>query len=187
MATVVSSTPITNLFSNHFPIISRRTITLPFLFSSKSNPSIPKTKITSNRTRRMPTPIQASQTDTSPLFLQQTIQLLQSSPPTWQSAILSNLLIFLVGSPLLVTGLSLSGIAAAFLLGTLTWRAFSSSGFLLVASYFIIVSSKSHLFYFSSCLFFTLVMCELISDLRVCLFVCLFVVSDLEILMPLVT
>ncbi|KAI4323067.1 hypothetical protein L6164_022702 [Bauhinia variegata] len=64
--------------------------------------------------------------------------LIQSSPPTWQSALLSNLLIFIVGSPLLVTGLSLSGIGAAFLLGTLTWRAFGPSGFLLVATYFVI-------------------------------------------------
>ncbi|XP_061372936.1 protein VTE6, chloroplastic isoform X2 [Gastrolobium bilobum] len=64
--------------------------------------------------------------------------LFQSSPATWQSSLLSNLLIFLLGSPILVTGLSLSGIAAAFLLGTLTWRAFGPSGFLLVATYFII-------------------------------------------------
>ncbi|XP_045801050.1 protein VTE6, chloroplastic [Trifolium pratense] len=64
--------------------------------------------------------------------------IVQSSPATWQSSLLSNLLIFLLGSPLLVTGLSFSGIVAAFLLGTLTWRAFGSSGFLLVATYFII-------------------------------------------------
>lgn len=68
--------------------------------------------------------------------------IVQSSPATWQSSLLSNLLIFLVGSPLLVTGLSLSGIVAAFLLGTLTWRAFGPSGFLLVAAYFIIVMLK---------------------------------------------
>ncbi|KAL6283381.1 hypothetical protein ACE6H2_014310 [Prunus campanulata] len=71
------------------------------------------------------------------------MSLIQSSPPTWQSAILSNLLIFLLGSPILVSGLSVSGIAAAFLLGTLTWRAFGSSGFLLVATYFVIVSENS--------------------------------------------
>ena len=66
--------------------------------------------------------------------------LIQSSPPSWQSAILSNVIIFILGSPILVTGLSFSGICAALLLGTLTWRAFGSSGFLLVATYFIIVS-----------------------------------------------
>ncbi|XP_062170818.1 protein VTE6, chloroplastic isoform X3 [Alnus glutinosa] len=66
------------------------------------------------------------------------LKLIQSSPPTWQSALLNNLLIFVLGSPILVSGLSLAGIAAAFLLGTLTWRAFGSSGFLLVATYFII-------------------------------------------------
>ncbi|GAV60686.1 DUF92 domain-containing protein, partial [Cephalotus follicularis] len=64
--------------------------------------------------------------------------LLQSTPATWQSALLNNLLIFIVGSPILVSGLSLSGIAAAFLLGSLTWRAFGPSGFLLVATYFVI-------------------------------------------------
>ena len=69
------------------------------------------------------------------------MDIIQSSPPTWKSAFLSNIVIFVVGTPLLVTGLSLSGICAAFLLGTLTWRAFGSSGFLLVASYFVIVSS----------------------------------------------
>ncbi|XP_022942915.1 protein VTE6, chloroplastic [Cucurbita moschata] len=66
------------------------------------------------------------------------VNLVQSSPATWQSALLSNLLIFVVGLPILVTGLSVSGIASAFLLGTLTWRAFGPSGFLLVATYFII-------------------------------------------------
>ncbi|KAE9590573.1 hypothetical protein Lal_00023304 [Lupinus albus] len=66
------------------------------------------------------------------------ITLIQSSPATWKSSLFSNLCIFLVGSPILVTGLSLSGIVAAFLLGTLTWRAFSPSGFLLVAIYFVI-------------------------------------------------
>ncbi|GKV37070.1 hypothetical protein SLEP1_g45138 [Rubroshorea leprosula] len=64
--------------------------------------------------------------------------LFQLTPPTWQSALLSNLIIFVLGSPILVSGLSLSGISAAFLLGTLTWRAFGPSGFLLVASYFVI-------------------------------------------------
>ncbi|CAA2988767.1 VTE6, chloroplastic [Olea europaea subsp. europaea] len=77
-------------------------------------------------------------TDLDPSLMQQAIQLVQSSPPTWQSAIFSNLVIFLLGSPLLVSGLSLPGIGAAFLLGTLTWRAFGPSGFLLVATYFVI-------------------------------------------------
>ncbi|KAK6134967.1 hypothetical protein DH2020_031304 [Rehmannia glutinosa] len=86
----------------------------------------------------MPTQIQASTSDLDPGFLQQAIQLAQSSPPTWQSALINNVVIFLLGSPILVSGLSLSGIAAAFLLGTLTWRAFGSPGFLLVATYFVI-------------------------------------------------
>ncbi|WCJ32326.1 hypothetical protein M5689_013759 [Euphorbia peplus] len=70
--------------------------------------------------------------------LSEAMILIQSSPPTWQSSILNNLLIFILGSPLLLSGLSLSGICAAFVLGTLTWRAFGSPGFLLVAAYFVI-------------------------------------------------
>ncbi|XP_044507094.1 protein VTE6, chloroplastic-like isoform X3 [Mangifera indica] len=66
------------------------------------------------------------------------MNLMQSTPPTWQSALLSNIVIFVLGSPILLSGLSLSGIAAAFLLGTLTWRAFGPSGFFLVAAYFVI-------------------------------------------------
>nr|POE81816.1 protein vte6, chloroplastic [Quercus suber] len=65
--------------------------------------------------------------------------LIQSSSLTWKSAILSNMVIFVLGLPILLSGLSLSGIASAFLLGTLTWRAFGPSAFLLVATYFIIV------------------------------------------------
>ncbi|KAL4204427.1 hypothetical protein AMTRI_Chr01g131990 [Amborella trichopoda] len=68
-----------------------------------------------------------------------------ASIPTWESAIVCNLLIFLVGFPILVSGLSASGIGAAFLLGVLTWRAFGASGFLLVAIYFIIGTAATKL------------------------------------------
>lgn len=100
--------------------------------NSNSNPRIPKMVIPSIRAQAGSTPDLG--------LVQQAIKLVQASPPTWQSALLSNLTIFLVGSPILVSGLSLSGIAAAFLLGTLTWRAFGPSGFLLVATYFVLVS-----------------------------------------------
>ncbi|KAL9248899.1 VTE6, chloroplastic-like protein [Drosera capensis] len=63
---------------------------------------------------------------------------LGSNPATWESAVCSNAVIFVLGSPILVSGLSLNGIVAAFLLGTLTWRAFGASGFLLVATYFVV-------------------------------------------------
>lgn len=69
------------------------------------------------------------------------MNLIQTASPTWKSAVANNVLIFVLGSPLLVTGLSASGIAAAFLLGTLTWRAYGSAGFLLVAAYFVLVSA----------------------------------------------
>ncbi|XP_071907320.1 protein VTE6, chloroplastic-like [Coffea arabica] len=99
----------------------------PSTFSLNPRPKTPKKMLT--------TPLAAA---TDPSLVQQAIKLVQSSPPTWQSSLLSNLLIFILGSPILVSGLSLSGIAAAFLLGTLTWRAFGPSGFFLVASYFVI-------------------------------------------------
>lgn len=86
--------------------------------------------------KKMPITTSASAADLG--LVQKAIQLVQSSPPSWQSAFLSNLVIFVLGTPILLSGLSLSGILAAFLLGTLTWRAFGSSGFFLVASYFVI-------------------------------------------------
>lgn len=65
-----------------------------------------------------------------------------ASPPTWRSAAVSNLAIFVAGSPVLLSGLSASGFAAAYLLGTLTWRAFGPQGFLLVVAYFVVVSGS---------------------------------------------
>uniref|UniRef100_A0A0D9V588 TIGR00297 family protein n=1 Tax=Leersia perrieri TaxID=77586 RepID=A0A0D9V588_9ORYZ len=60
-----------------------------------------------------------------------------ASPPTWRSAAVSNLAVFVAASPLLLSGLSASGFAAAYLLGTLTWRAFGHKGLILVAAYFV--------------------------------------------------
>ncbi|CAK9134167.1 unnamed protein product [Ilex paraguariensis] len=98
------------------------------------------------RLSRMVIPsVRAQSTSTDLGLLQKAVQFAQSSPPTWQSALLSNLVIFVVGSPILVAGLSLSGIGAAFLLGTLTWRAFGPSGFLLVAAYFVIGTAATKL------------------------------------------
>ncbi|GAA0186871.1 hypothetical protein LIER_34159 [Lithospermum erythrorhizon] len=77
--------------------------------------------------------------------IEQAIQLAQTSPATWESALLSNTIIFICGSPILLSGLSLPGIASAFLLGNLTWRAFGPSGFLLVASYFLIGTAVTKL------------------------------------------
>lgn len=117
-----SPPPLTNSSNPQF---------ISFLNSNPS-PRIPKMVIPSMRAQA------GSNPDLG--LVQQAIQLVQTSPPTWQSAFLSNIVIFLVGSPILVSGLSLSGIAAAFLLGSLTWRAFGPPGFLLVAIYFVLVS-----------------------------------------------
>ncbi|KAG6526626.1 hypothetical protein ZIOFF_016618 [Zingiber officinale] len=73
------------------------------------------------------------------------LHLIRASPPTWQSAAASNLLIFAVGSPILFSGLTIPGIGSAFLLGVLSWRAFGPSGFLIVAAYFVIGTAVTKL------------------------------------------
>nr|XP_043628577.1 protein VTE6, chloroplastic [Erigeron canadensis] len=104
----------------------------PLIHTFRSNP-LKSLSLPMDTTTRVQSSVNSNLT-----LIQQAIQLAQSSPPTWQSAIFCNILIFLVGSPILVTGLNLAGIGAAFLLGTLTWRGFGPSGFLLVAVYFVI-------------------------------------------------
>ncbi|KAI8011351.1 hypothetical protein LOK49_LG06G01122 [Camellia lanceoleosa] len=113
-----------NLSSLHNP----QTLTI---FTHNPFPRAPKMAVPAIRAQPITNP-------TGVGLVQKAIESFQSSPPTWQSAILSNLVIFVVGSPILLSGLSLTGIGASFLLGTLTWRAFGPSGFLLVASYFVI-------------------------------------------------
>ncbi|KAH6788748.1 integral membrane protein of unknown function DUF92 [Perilla frutescens var. frutescens] len=132
MATSLS-TPTTlslnpSLSFSNFPKPTSKTI----FFPPKSNPKTPVLK------KKLASQIQASSADFAPGILQQAIELVKSSPPTWQSALLANAVIFILGSPILVSGLSPSGFAAAFFLGSLTWRAFGYSGFLLVATYFVI-------------------------------------------------
>ncbi|KAK6934125.1 Protein of unknown function DUF92, TMEM19 [Dillenia turbinata] len=123
------------------PTLSRQqhVRTQPFLFSNPM-PPIPKP-----RTHKMHTVVTRALSSPDQVGgFSKVISLIQSSP-TWKSALLNNLLIFIVGSPLLVSGLSLSGIASAFLLGTLTWRAFGPPGFLLVAAYFVIGTAATKL------------------------------------------
>ncbi|KAG8657882.1 protein VTE6, chloroplastic isoform X2 [Manihot esculenta] len=123
--------------------------TLLYISSTSFPPlHLPKSPIPFNKILSLPTPrprfptssLSPHRPKAFPMqgILSEAINLIHSSPPTWRSALFNNLLIFIVGSPILVSGLSLSGICAAFLLGTLTWRAFGPSGFLLVASYFVI-------------------------------------------------
>ncbi|KAM7495375.1 hypothetical protein LguiB_029984 [Lonicera macranthoides] len=104
-------------------------------FTPKPIPISSFTITTNPKTPKLAIRAQASAANLG--LVQQAIQVVQSSPPTWESAILTNLGIFVLGSPLLVYGLSLSGIGASFLLGALIWRAFGPSGFLLVSAYFI--------------------------------------------------
>ncbi|EEF30259.1 conserved hypothetical protein [Ricinus communis] len=110
---------------------NKSTIRLKKILTLNSNPGLPKMLPQEKQTQ---TPNAVSMQGA----LSGAMNLIQSAPPTWQSALVNNVLIFILGSPILLSGLSLSGICAAFLLGTLTWRAFGPSGFLLVACYFVI-------------------------------------------------
>ncbi|RZR89161.1 hypothetical protein BHM03_00016830 [Ensete ventricosum] len=93
--------------------------------------------------RRTPPPPPKATPLPEPAVLQESLlDLVRASPPTWESAVVNNLLIFVVGSRILLSGLTASGIGVAFLLGTLSWRAFGPSGFLIVAAYFVIVIPK---------------------------------------------
>jgi len=136
------STLYTFTFPPSLPLLFQHHKHKPYSLSSKLtftpttlNPHILRNKILNNNM------MQSSRVSSVQDVVGGAMAIVQSSPATWQSSLLSNLLIFVLGSPILVTGLSFEGIVAAFLLGTLTWRAFGGDGFLLVATYFIIVSS----------------------------------------------
>eukprot|EP00271_Cylindrocystis_brebissonii_P013622 TRINITY_DN3362_c0_g1_i3.p1 TRINITY_DN3362_c0_g1~~TRINITY_DN3362_c0_g1_i3.p1 ORF type:complete len:302 (-),score=42.11 TRINITY_DN3362_c0_g1_i3:156-1061(-) len=58
--------------------------------------------------------------------------------PSWSSALVVNLTVFLLGAPILLSGLTWSGMAAAFFLGTVTSRAFGTAGFTILCLYFVL-------------------------------------------------
>ncbi|KAG0495054.1 hypothetical protein HPP92_006048 [Vanilla planifolia] len=129
--------------SRPLPSFHSSTVRFPVLFvGSKNRFLVPRT------TCRVPSVLPLlgvlSPSDQSS-FQAEFLQLVLASPATWNSAIASNLLIFTVGSPLLLSGLSVKGMASAFLLGVLTWRAFGAPGFLLVATYFIVGTAVTKL------------------------------------------
>jgi hypothetical protein len=127
-------------FPSSLPFLFQHLQHKPYFLSPKLTPLSPTTLNPLVLRNRFHNNMHSSRVSSFQDAIGGAMTIVQSSPATWQSSLLSNLLIFLLGSPILVTGLSFSGIVAAFLLGTLTWRAFGSSGFLLVATYFIIVS-----------------------------------------------
>ncbi|KAG0492978.1 hypothetical protein HPP92_006376 [Vanilla planifolia] len=111
--------------SRPLPSFHSSTVRFPVLFvGSKNRFLVPRT------TCRVPSVLPLlgvlSPSDQSS-FQAEFLQLVLASPATWNSAIASNLLIFTVGSPLLLSGLSVKGMASAFLLGVLTWRAFEGT------------------------------------------------------------
>ncbi|XP_047330904.1 protein VTE6, chloroplastic [Impatiens glandulifera] len=111
-------------FSSTRNLLTRRLLQTPTARSAKMFPPVVRA--------------QATSASFTPGIAQTVIQWFQTSPPTLQSALACNVIIFILGSPILRSGLSLSGIGSAFLLGSLTWRAFGPPGFLIVAAYFII-------------------------------------------------
>lgn len=128
---------LSTLLLLHVPVKSPPIPSLPSLRFSNSKSLSFRTKTLTPNPRKMSAVVNAVNVPTA---VTEAVRLIQSSPATWQSAVISNAVIFILGSPILVTGLSVSGIVAAFLLGTLTWRAFGSPGFLLVAMYFVLVT-----------------------------------------------
>ncbi|CAM6110281.1 unnamed protein product [Calypogeia fissa] len=68
-----------------------------------------------------------------------------ANPPTWESAFTSMGAVFVVGSPLLFVGLTNSGIASAYLLGSVIWRAYGGQGLLTIMAFYIIGTAATKL------------------------------------------
>ena len=80
----------------------------------------------------------------SPVGLVQLVtQPFHVSPPTWGSSVQAMLVVFIIGSPLLLAGLTAPAVGAAFLLGAVTWRAFSADGLAIVIVYYLLASAAA--------------------------------------------
>ena len=78
----------------------------------------------------------------SPVGLVQLVtQPFHISPPTWGSSVQAMLVVFIIGSPLLLAGLTAPAVGAAFLLGVVTWRAFGADGLAIVIVYYLLASA----------------------------------------------
>ncbi|WOL14653.1 hypothetical protein Cni_G23434 [Canna indica] len=134
-------------FARLIPLLNSPPLSPPLRLPSRSN-AFPKTIVPCPASRflrvSLPPP-KATRLQELAAVQDTLIDLVGASPPTWKAALASNLLIFVVGSPILVSGLTVSGIGAAFLLGTLSWRAFGPSGFLIVAWYFVVGTAATKL------------------------------------------
>ena len=71
----------------------------------------------------------------------------QVSPPTWGSSVQAMLVVFIIGLPLLLAGLTGPAVGAAFLLGAVTWRAFGADGLAVVIVYYLLASATAPLTY----------------------------------------
>lgn len=61
-------------------------------------------------------------------------------PTSWESTFIATVTIFVIAAPVLLVGLSLSGVLSAFVLGLFTFRAFGGQGTAIVFLYFLLVS-----------------------------------------------
>lgn len=68
-----------------------------------------------------------------------------ANPPTWEAAFTSMGAICVVGSPLLFIGLTNSGIAGAYLLGSVIWRAYGGQGLLTIMAFYVIGTAATKL------------------------------------------
>ena len=62
-------------------------------------------------------------------------------PTSWESTFIATATIFVIAAPVLLVGLSLSGVLSAFVLGLFTFRAFGGQGTAIVFLYFLLVSN----------------------------------------------
>lgn len=63
---------------------------------------------------------------------------LHQDPRSWTSSVASNAVFLVVAFPLLRVSLTVPAMATAFLLGTLTWKAFGPEAFFLLVFYFVL-------------------------------------------------
>ena len=62
-------------------------------------------------------------------------------PTSWESTFIATVTIFVIAAPVLLVGLTLSGVLSAFVLGLFTFRAFGGQGTAIVFLYFLLVSN----------------------------------------------
>jgi len=68
-------------------------------------------------------------------------------PTSWESTFIATATIFVIAAPVLLVGLSLSGVLSAFVLGLFTFRAFGGQGTAIVFLYFLLGTAATKVKY----------------------------------------